>query len=90
MSGFPARAASVLRTDIDSLIVAFPTTYLTAYYGLNCILARIIGRARADVHGLSIDEVLRCCWKARDGDFTGSPPGLRFIAAVKTRHKVKP
>lgn len=72
--GFPARAASVLRTDIDSLIMAFPTTYLTAFYGLNCILARIIGRAWADVHGFSIDEVLRCGWKARDGDFTGSPP----------------
>ena len=68
---FPARACGLLRSDIKSLEVAFQTTYLTAFYGLNCLLARVIGQAWADRIGIGtpINVVLRGGWRAREGHF---------------------
>ncbi len=74
---FVARAHAILRTDIDTLEMAYPSTYLTGFYGLNCFLTLIIGQAWADRAGiLNVAEVLRAGWRAKDGVKTGTSPSV--------------
>jgi hypothetical protein len=41
-TAFRNRAHSLLRQDVQTIAVAFPSIYLTGFYGLNCLLARVL------------------------------------------------
>jgi hypothetical protein len=74
---FVRRSTGILRDDIASVAVGYPSNFLTGFYGLNCFLALIIGRAWAEREGSVIAEVLRAGWRARHAQYypLNAPPG---------------
>jgi hypothetical protein len=71
-TNFRASAIGILRKDIQSIEVAFQTPYLTPFYGLNCLLARILAEAWAARVGMQVDQILRAGWRTREGDFNAA------------------
>jgi len=82
---FVARARSLLRSDVNTLAMGYPTTYLTGFYGLNCFLALILGRAWAERARMHRAAILRAGWRARHGQWMTNYAGPSYCDVTVDR-----